>query len=80
MDEQWNPEAVRQLLDSALGQIDHSTLVRLHAARVIAMNRQKAGTAILPLLAWSGVPVTQHASVHRHNFTSGSAYFGLPRV
>ncbi len=66
MDEQWNPDAVKQLLDSALGQIDQSTLVRLHAARAIAVNRRKAGTAILPLLAWSGVPVTQHAPVHRH--------------
>jgi hypothetical protein len=65
MDDQWNLETIKQLLNPSLEQIDQSTLARLHAARTRALNSHEA-CATLPLFAWAGVDVIQYVSAHCH--------------
>ena len=66
MDEKWNPEPIKQLLNRSLAQLDQPTLARLRAARMHALNRYEARGAPLPLFAWAGGHVIWHASAHRH--------------
>ena len=66
MNEKWNPERIKQLLNRSLAQLDQPTLARLHAARLQAMNRHEARSATLPLFAWTGEHIIWHASAHRH--------------
>lgn len=67
MDDQWNSEPLKQLLNHSLEQIDQSTLARLHVARTLAINRHEAGkNASFSLLAWAGMHVIQPVSAHRH--------------
>jgi len=65
MDEKWNPERLRQLLNRSLAQLDQSTLVRLRAARLPALNRHEARSAILPLFAWAGEHIIWNAHAAR---------------
>jgi len=67
MDEQWSPEPIRQLLNRSLEQIVQSTLARLHAARLLALNRHKDRTATLPLFAWPGGHVIWEVLAHHHS-------------
>jgi hypothetical protein len=66
MNGEWNPEPIKQLLNSSLEQIDHSTLAGLHAARDIAVSRVAARPAVLSLLAPSGLRLTRNAWAHGH--------------
>jgi len=67
MDEKWNPEPIKQLLNRSLAQLDRPTLARLRAARMQALNRYEARSATLPLFAWAGEHVIWHAPAHRHS-------------
>jgi hypothetical protein len=66
MDENWNPELIKQLLNRSLAQIDQPTLAGLRSARMHALNRYEARSSTLPLFAWAGEHVIWHASAHRH--------------
>ena len=66
MDEKWDPESIKRLLNLSLAQLDQPTLDRLSAARRQALNRYKARGATLPLFAWAGEHAIRHAPVHRH--------------
>ena len=66
MDQEWNRESLKHLLNRSLEQIDQPTLARLHAARALAVSLYEAHTATLPLFAWTGVPAIQHASGPHH--------------
>jgi Protein of unknown function (DUF3619) len=92
MDEQWNPEPIMQLLNRSLEEIDQSSLARLHAARLLALNSHEVRTATLPLFAWAGVHVIRHASAYHHriyhwigaillaaSIFNGIAYYGKMR-
>ena len=61
MDEKWNPEPIKLLLNRSLAQVDQPTLARLRAARLQALNRHEARSASLPLHAWAGERVIWHA-------------------
>jgi len=67
MDEKWNPEPVKQLLNRSLAQLEQPTLARLYAARLQALNRYEARSATSPLFAWDGEQVIWHTSAHRHS-------------
>ena len=67
MDEKWNPESIKQLLNRSLAQIDQPALARLRTARLQALNRHEARNATSPLFAWGGGQVIWHASAHRHS-------------
>ena len=67
MDKKFDPEPIKQLLNRSLAQIDLTTLVRLHAARLQALNRYEARSSTLTLFAWAGEHITWHSSVPRHN-------------
>ncbi|MGA7749190.1 MAG: DUF3619 family protein [Gallionella sp.] len=70
MDKQWDPEAIRRLLDESVNLIDQSTLLRLRGARLQALKQYDARGATLPLLSsllsWAGVRlnIDWHASAH----------------
>lgn len=66
MDEKWNPELIKQLLNRSLAQLDQPTLARLRAARLQALNRYETRSATLPLFTWASDNVNWHASAHRH--------------
>ena len=66
MDEKCNPESIKQLLNRSLAQLDQTTLDRLSAARMQALNRHQARRATSPLLAWAGEHAIWHPSVHHH--------------
>ena len=67
MDEKWNPEPIKQLLNRSLAQLDQPTLAHLRAARLQALSRYEARSTTLPLLAWNGEHVAWHTSVLRHS-------------
>jgi len=68
MDEKLNPESIRQLLNRSLAQLDQTTLDRLSAARMQALDRHEARSATLPLFAGAGEHAIWHPSAHHHSF------------
>ncbi len=56
MNDHLNPDAVRQLLNRSLAQLDQDTLSRLRSARELALQRASAHPASR-LRAWFGVRV-----------------------
>jgi hypothetical protein len=66
MDEKWNPEPIKRLLNRSIAQLDRSTRIRLHAARTQALERHAARSAALPSWAWANVHIVGHASGHHH--------------
>ena len=66
MDEIWNPDLIKQVLDSSLEQLDQATLTRLQAARIRALKHYQARNAALPLLTWVGENALWNTPAHRH--------------
>lgn len=66
MDEEWNSEPIKHMLNRSLAQLDQPTLACLRSARVQALNRYEAHNATLPLFAWTGEHLIWHASAHRY--------------
>ncbi len=54
MDEKWNPESIKHLLDYSLARLDGPTLARLRVARMTALHCHQPRHAILPLFASAG--------------------------
>ena len=77
MDEKWDPESIKQLLNRLLAQIDQPALARLRTARLQALNRYEACSAASPLFAWGGGQVIWHTPAHRHsiNYWVGAMLF-----
>ena len=67
MDEEWNPEPIKQLLNCSLARLDQPALARLRTARLRALNRYETRSATSPLFAWDGEHVVWHTSAHRHS-------------
>jgi hypothetical protein len=67
MDENWNPEPIKQLLNHSLAQLDQPTLARLRSARAQALDRYERHNVTLPLFAWVGEHTICRASAHRHS-------------
>lgn len=67
MDEKWNPEPIKQLLNCSLEQLDPATLTRLRAARIHALSRHNTHAVSSPLLAWAGEHATWHTSAYRQS-------------
>jgi len=71
MDKEWNPEPIKQLLNHSLDQLDQSTLARLRAARIHALNHYEARNTTLPLFVWASEHTIRHTSVHRQSIHYG---------
>jgi len=66
MGEDWDPESVRQLLNSSLEQFDPPTLDQLRAARMHALSRHSVRNIVSPMFAWRGRHVLWNEPIHRH--------------
>lgn len=64
MDETWNPDHIKQVLNSSLERLDQATLIRLRAARMRALDHYKAGNAYRPLLARAGKHALWNTPAH----------------
>lgn len=71
MDENWNPEPVKQLLNRSLAQLDQSTLTRLRSAREQALDHYAAHRTTLPLHAWAGEHAIWRAPGYRSYYRIG---------
>ncbi len=72
MDENWNPERIKQLLNRSLGQIAPSTIARLNSARIHALNRYETGSVTLPLFTWIGEHIIQPAQAPKGYYWIGA--------
>ncbi len=66
MNENLKPEAVKQLLNRSLAQLDQPTLANLREARMHALERYEARRVMNPSLAWISDHIHWHASTHHH--------------
>jgi hypothetical protein len=65
MNQNFNHDKIRQLLNRSLGQIESPTLERLRDARTQALARYDARHSTAPALAWAG-----HSAHARHGANS----------
>ncbi len=65
MNENLNPDAIRQLLNRSLAQLDQDTLARLRDARQRALQRASV-RARSPIRTWMATHVYGNAFVLRH--------------
>ncbi len=65
MNENLNPDAIRQLLNRSLAQLDEDTLARLRAARQRALQRA-SDRERSPIRAWISEHMYANAFVLRH--------------
>ncbi len=68
MNNNLRPEAVKQVLNRSLAQLDQPTLAQLREARLQALARYKAQHAMNPALAWISSHTGWHASSHHHKW------------
>jgi len=66
MNEDWNSEFIKQVLNRSPEQLDQFTLAHLRSARRQTLGRYEARSATVPLFAWAGEHIIRPASVLRH--------------